>query len=321
MSNESPTIPAPLFRDPVFDGAADPTVIWNRAEKAWWIVYTNRRASAPAIDGVGWVHGTDLGVASSTDGGYNWLYRGVIEGLDTEWGRHTYWAPEIVDDGTNYHMYVSVIRGVPTSWYGVDRQIRHYASPDLVSWTYQSTLELASSRVIDACVYPLPGGGWRMWYKNEDGKSHTWYAESDDLYTWRNGAPAVTISGHEGPNVFRLGGYYWMVIDEWKGQRVLRSTDLSEWVPQVRILDEPGNRDDDAAVGLHADVVVDGERAAIFYFTHPARLHGVTLDDVNYSSRRSSLQVARVRVVDGALVCDRNEVLSDPILPIDGPSI
>ena len=27
---------APLFRDPIYDGAADPTIIWNPKEKAWW---------------------------------------------------------------------------------------------------------------------------------------------------------------------------------------------------------------------------------------------------------------------------------------------
>ncbi|WP_019534432.1 hypothetical protein [Paenibacillus ginsengihumi] len=29
---------APLFRDPIHDGAADPTVIWNREAKEWWTV-------------------------------------------------------------------------------------------------------------------------------------------------------------------------------------------------------------------------------------------------------------------------------------------
>ena len=51
-------------RDPVHDGAADPTLIWNRAERAWWLVYTGRRATAPDRNDVSWVHGTDLGVAS-----------------------------------------------------------------------------------------------------------------------------------------------------------------------------------------------------------------------------------------------------------------
>jgi len=30
----------------VFDGAADPSLIWNDKERSWWIFYTNRRANA-----------------------------------------------------------------------------------------------------------------------------------------------------------------------------------------------------------------------------------------------------------------------------------
>ena len=37
----------PLFRDPVFDGAADPVVVWNAAVQRWWMFYTNRRANQP----------------------------------------------------------------------------------------------------------------------------------------------------------------------------------------------------------------------------------------------------------------------------------
>lgn len=29
-----PHAPAPLYRDPIFDGPTDPTLIWNRQEKA-----------------------------------------------------------------------------------------------------------------------------------------------------------------------------------------------------------------------------------------------------------------------------------------------
>ena len=80
--------PAPLFRDPIHDGAADPTIIWNQAEQAWWIFYTNRRANVDA-PGFSWVHGTDIGIASSSDGGRSWLYRGVAEGLTFARGRNT----------------------------------------------------------------------------------------------------------------------------------------------------------------------------------------------------------------------------------------
>ena len=37
--------PAPLFRDPVFDGAADPSMIWDNINHQWLIFYTQRRAT------------------------------------------------------------------------------------------------------------------------------------------------------------------------------------------------------------------------------------------------------------------------------------
>lgn len=32
--------PAPLYRDPIYDGAADPVMVYNRSEKNWWMFYT-----------------------------------------------------------------------------------------------------------------------------------------------------------------------------------------------------------------------------------------------------------------------------------------
>src|SRR3972149_1553132 len=61
--------PKPLYRDPVFDGAADPVVIWNPRVERWWMFYTNRRANVPDLGGVSWVHGTPIGIAESADGG------------------------------------------------------------------------------------------------------------------------------------------------------------------------------------------------------------------------------------------------------------
>ena len=45
---------APLFRDPIYDGAADPVLIWNREAKEWWMIYTNRRATQEGPK-FGWV--------------------------------------------------------------------------------------------------------------------------------------------------------------------------------------------------------------------------------------------------------------------------
>lgn len=312
------SVPKPLFRDPVYDGAADPVLVWNRLERTWWMIYTSRRAFSPTTLGVEWIHGTDLGVASSSDGGRSWTYRGTIDGLDTAWGQHTYWAPEIIDDGSLFHMYVSFIDGVPNTWENKERHIRHYTSPDLISWTFGSTLNLSSSAVIDACVEALADGRYRMWYKDEAAGSSTWMADSDDLYNWNVGGQVVNHVPHEGPNVFRLGDSWWMLVDEWRGQRVLRSSDLESWTSQGLLLNVPGSGRDDATVGLHADVVpTSRDEASIFYFTHPERDgdHGPT---DTYAQRRTSIHVARLRVQAGTLVCDRDESLEGDVLPNDG---
>jgi hypothetical protein len=299
---------APLFRDPIYDGAADPTVIWNRQEKAWWLLYTNRRANI-ACEGVTWVHGTDIGVATSLDRGATWFYRGILEGLAYERGRNTYWAPEVLWHDGIYHMYVSYVPGVPHDWKW-PRYILHYTSTDLWNWKFESKLELSSGKVIDACVHRMPDGMWRMWYKDEANRSNTFAAESRDLYSWKVLGPVITGPGHEGPNVFFWKGFYWMIVDQWRGQGVFRSSDCETWTSQEKILDKPGTRLDDGNIGHHADVLVSGERAFIFYFTHPDRKesdkHGFG-DTHPYSAKRTSIQAGELELRDDVLVCDRDK--------------
>jgi hypothetical protein len=62
-------------------------------------------------------------------------------------------------------------------------------------------------------------------------------------------------------------------------------------------------RVDDVGPGLHADVLVSNERAWIFYFTHPDRTGP---EHPTIPSRRSSIQVAELQVVDRQLTCDRD---------------
>jgi len=86
----------PLYRDPVFDGAADPVVVWNPQMKRWWMFYTDRRANAPGQSGVTWVHGTPIGIAESADGGRRWKFVGMAQiELPLEYGgtNITKWAP------------------------------------------------------------------------------------------------------------------------------------------------------------------------------------------------------------------------------------
>ena len=307
--------PAPLFRDPIYDGAADPTIIWNRAEKTWWILYTNRRATAEGV-GVAWVHGTDIGVASSA-GGADWLYRGTLRGLEFEPGRNTFWAPEVLWHEGLYHMYVSYVRGVPTSWnYG--RTIVHMTSVNLWDWQFQAVLPLSSERVIDACVFRLPDGRWRMWYKDEVNQAFTYSADSPDLYHWSAGGPVISDCAHEGPNVFQWRGTYWMITDPWHGLGVYRSADLETWTREGTILDRPGSRPEDGAIGHHADVLVQGDEAYVFYFTHP-EVKGMAAGDTvwSYARRRTSLQVARLDLLDEKLVCERDEEFELRLRPGD----
>jgi hypothetical protein len=308
MSNnaEGMRIPkAPLFRDPIYDGAADPTIIWNREEKSWWLLYTNRRATAPGT-GVCWVHGTDIGVASSDDGGQSWLYRGTVSGLEFEPGRNTFWAPEVIWQEGLYHMYVSYVRGIPDSWnYG--RKIIHYTSKNLWDWKFEAILKLSSDRVIDACVFQLPGGVWRMWYKDENNNSYTYAAESRDLYHWDVVGPSVTGIAHEGPNVFYWKNRYWMIADFWKGLMVLHSGNGTDWTRQKDILDIPGGRPDDGAYGHHADILVQGENAYLFYFTHPGEGNRQNPDRESYEWKRTSLQVAKLELLEDELACRRDE--------------
>src|SRR5215467_10013589 len=189
----------PLFRDPVHDGAADPVVIWNRARKTWWMLYTNRRADIADTTGVRWVHGTHIGIAESKDGGAHWNYVGEAQ---IPYGKpdYTFWAPEVIDVGGTYHMFLTVVPGTFSDW-NAERHILHLTSKDLLHWKPLENVNLESDRTIDACVLRLPDGSWRLWYKNERDGSKIYYSDSTDLAHWSPNGIAVKTRG-EGPVVF-----------------------------------------------------------------------------------------------------------------------
>lgn len=288
--------PAPLYRDPIYDGAADPMVIRNEQNGKFYMFYTQRRANQ-TVCGTSFYYGTSIGVAESENGAY-WYYLGALE-LEFEFGHNTFWAPEIVYNPDNgvYHMYVSYIRGIHFEWKG-DATIEHYTSGDLLHWEHIGSISIPSSKIIDPCIYRLPDNSWRMWYKDERNKSYTGYADSKDLYKWEHKGFATTDCAQEGPNVFKLQGYYWMIVDVWDGLGVYRSDDLTLFVRQDgNILRESGKRNEDIGAGAHADVFVYKDKAFVFYFTYP---NG---DNV---PKRSSVQVAQLTVKDGVLICDRD---------------
>ncbi len=305
--------PAPLFRDPVTDGAADPCVVFNRNTKEWWMLYTQRRANSETA-GVAYCYGNPIGVASSDDGGATWVYRGTLD-LDFEPGHNTFWAPDVVWDGEKYHMYVSYIKGVRTNW-GGQAVMMHYTSPDLWNWTFQGSCNLPKNNIIDATLLQKPDGEWRMWYKWD---SKTCHADSKDLSNWEGPeTPDISDRPHEGAKAFRFKDKYWIIVDEWHGMAVHSSDDLENWTRQEpMLLDYPSTRSDDYPTGAHGDVVVAGDRAWIFYFTHPGREahtrdHQNEIGNISYELRRSSIQVAELELTpEGILTTkDRN-------LPVD----
>jgi len=287
----------------VHDGAADPVVVWNRARKTWWMLYTNRRADLDDNSGVKWVHGTHIGIAESADGGAHWKY---VSEADIQYGKPdtTFWAPEVIYTGGQYHMFLTVVDGIFSDW-NHPRHILHLTSKDLLRWKPLENANLESEKTIDACVFKLPSGDWRLWYKNEADGSKVYFSDSPDLVHWTPKGIATTNHG-EGPVVFQWKGYYWLINDPHAGLAVFRSNDPTTWKQQPNnLLREPGTQPTDRAVGNHADVVVDGSgRAWLFYFTQQG---GPDRDPaVPNSARRSVLHVTELHEHDGVLTADRN---------------
>jgi len=283
--------PRPLYRDPPFNAPTDPVLCFNAEQKKWFMYYTARRANAPDAPGVTWIHGSNIGMAESSDGGATWTYRGIADiryGKDAHPNDYTYWAPEVIWHEGTYHMYLSFVPGIFNDW-NHPREIVHLTSKDGVKWDAVGPVDLKSDRVIDPCVMQLANGTWRMWYKDERKPKALSYADSPDLFHWETKGNAVSDRNGEGPKVFHWKGKYWLIADTWAtGMRVWSSDDCLNWTPQDEVL-----------LGNHGDVVVSGDRAWWFYFggrqpfgpTGPAT-----------SGRSTAINVVELSVVDSKLI-------------------
>src|ERR1019366_6734004 len=265
--------------------------------------------NAPGLSGVTWVHGTTIGIAESADGGAHWKFFSMAQfDLPAEYGgtNVTCWAPDLIraPDGT-WQMFLTVVPGIFEDW-NHPRFIVQLTSMNLMNWSNPKKLSLASDRVIDPSILRMPDGSWRVWDKNQrtgktinyadnpdrvidpsilrmpDGSWRLWYnnertgksinyADSPDLVNWTDKGLAFKSRG-EGPKGFRWHNKFWVIIDEWKGLGVFRSDDAANWSKQPEnLVAKPGNGPDDGVMGNHCDVVVSGDRAFLFYFTHPGR--------------------------------------------------
>ncbi|MBN1925447.1 MAG: hypothetical protein JW798_06405, partial [Prolixibacteraceae bacterium] len=94
--------------------------------------------------------------------------------------------------------------------------------------------------------------------------------------------------------------------DTWKGLGVYTTSDLVHWDMQPELLlAEPGTGEDDKVIGQHPDVVVQGNKAYLFYFTHPGRRTEVP-DSLMVEKRRSSIQVNELFLAERKLTCNRD---------------
>lgn len=295
------------YRDPVWDGPTDPVLVPDHLTGDWVLFYTQRRATQTGLTGVEWVHGTEIGMARSSDGGLTWAYQGTVDGLVPPGTERpaTLWAPDVVRIGDQWIMYLTVLGGRRTDWTG-SAAIVQLASNDLVTWEYLGAIGLDSPRVIDAAVALCGDGRYRLWYKDEARGSNTYSAVSStpaDPSSWV--LEGLTIPGrpHEGPKVFKLEDQFWMIVDEWRGQAIYRSEDAAgSWTRQEYL--------DGLIAGRHADVVplepsAEGkERALLVYFTHPhwkgEDIDGMTADPKTHLSH---VRAAVLEVHDGNLVC------------------
>jgi predicted GH43/DUF377 family glycosyl hydrolase len=303
--------PAPLFDDPVFHGASDPFVIWNPVRGQWFMYYTQRRATLANANGVDWVHGSAIGIAGSADG-LTWKYLGTCQGdhdlsdplkakgLGPEPGV-TWWAPCLIHEGNLFHMWVTQVDGVYTTWAG-NRNILHFTSNDGINWKFINTAALHSNRVIDPTVYKI-ADNWYMVYKDEASGSHTYLSKSKNLLDWTDAVIADRDGSQEAPFVFHWKNAWWLIVDALgnKGLRIYQSpTGIDQWEYNNTVLSfTDGTRSKDNSVGHHPGMVIqtqpDGsEQCLLFYFTH--------------QRNKTVIQVAELdQKADGKVVCDRNK--------------
>jgi hypothetical protein len=143
---------SPFYSDPLFGGAHDAELVWHEAEQCWWLTYLQNRYDSCARGGhaTGSTTGTDLGLASTPDGGRTWVYRGVMAGLDVpandrheplppgartaQFGGATWWRPAVTTVDSVYHGFFSYWE--QTHEWGLWKVV-HYTSTDLKNWRFK----------------------------------------------------------------------------------------------------------------------------------------------------------------------------------------
>lgn len=327
------TCPVPLYTDPVYKGAADPEVVWNEHEQAWWIFYTARRAVCEG----GPLPALAIGVAASKDW-LTWEHKGYIkvDGIGgAADGPDILWAPGIVRDGDTYHMFLTFKKGNGRGarWGIPESLLLHLKAPadDLLNgWQTFGMVNVPFSS-IDATlvkhkgvwnlfhrdiVKDLPKGvnTFRVTIDNLDSRCDSW----NYLGAAKGDVNDRKINGYnyqEAQFVFYWKGAYWMLTDPSADTTpVYRSDDLEAWTLTGKMEGAEGDDPTQKGSVRHPGIVVLGDRAFIFYFCQPYRGDGKKKPEKGVISEQETcyLQVSELKYKDGTLDFDRNELVCPP---------
>ena len=206
----------PFYRDPLFDGAHDPEIVWNEQENCYWLLYLQNRYNIPRSDPapLGQTSLTDIGLASTPDGGRSWVYRGVAEGLDVpaseradklppsgtqQYGGATWWRPAVTRANGTYHAFWVMWEPGRGMW-GPDNSanpsctqdcananwnIVHYTSDTLKQWRYNQNVR-RDSFAYDSDVFRLADGRYILFSTGQTRavRGSPKPLQSRDLFHW-----------------------------------------------------------------------------------------------------------------------------------------
>lgn len=304
-------IPAPIFADFHYCGSCDPEIVWNPVQKEWMIFYTGRR---PML-GQSSACGTPIGVCTSKDM-VNWRFKGYCA-FDGEGGKpdseHTFWAPGIIIEGDEAHMFVTYKEDTTPPW-GTGGCIVHYVAPvsNMLSGWKRIGVVVNEDRCLDASLIKLPSGIFRMYYVG--GTDHSKgkrkmirYAESKDLNSWEmkgdvkgdvNNYNVHSLGYQEAVYVFMYKERFYMLTDPHEGLATYSSEDGIAWKYHGQIMKaDTSDRTLDWSQARHPSVWVDKDKNAfIFYHVEPFR-EGKEAKVLEKHQRYTFLQMAKI-------VCD-----------------
>ncbi len=319
-------VPKPIFQDPNYHGSCDPEIVFNDQDSTYYIYYTARRSAKQNT-----FLQTPIGVASSKDLA-NWEFKGycAFDGKDDyKDASATYWAPAIISDGSDLHMFVTYKPDTLTTsgiW-GGPGNIVHYKAPlkkPVKNWKKVATMNSDSVSTLDASVYKI-NDTYHLSFmsKSKQHKSENYklvHKTTTDFENWDTidqdtgdayNKKATGIGYEEAPYIFNWKGSYWLLTDPHQGFALYKSDDASSWVFQDYILKNPGTGQMDNARARHGSVLVKEGKAFLVYHVEYNRNYDKTpIFKQALENRKSAIQMVELKLENGKIKTDRNEKIT-----------